>query len=75
MNDGHEGPVPPGTGRKCFRQLAVYDVLVDVDPERVRDDARHPRTAEPGIAGLELDDGLDEGLARTLRSGLLGTRH
>ena len=47
-----------------FRQRAVHDVLFDVDPERVRDDARNPWTAEPRIARLELDDGLDERLAR-----------
>src|SRR5229473_104902 len=40
-------------------------------PERMRDDARNPRTAEARIARLELDDGLDECLARPLRSGLL----
>jgi hypothetical protein len=56
-----------------FRQHAVYDVLVDVDSERVRDDARNPRTAESGIARLELDDGLDECVARPLRSGLFRT--
>ena len=55
-----------------FRQHAVNDVLVDVDPERVRDDARNPRTAEPRIARLELDDRLDQCLARPLLSGLLG---
>jgi hypothetical protein len=66
MNDSQEGPVPPGA--IVFRQHAVYDVLVDVDPERVRDDARNPRTAEPGIARLELDDGLDECVARPFRS-------
>ena len=74
MNDNHEGPVPPGGGAIVFRQHAVHDVLVDVDPERVRDDARNPWTAEPRIARLELDDGLDECLARPLRSGLLRAR-
>ena len=49
-----------------FRKHAVNDVLVDVDPERVRDDARNPWTAEPRIARLELDDSLDQlSLART----------
>jgi hypothetical protein len=38
-----------------FRQHAGHDVLIDVDPERVRDDARDPGTAEPRIARLELD--------------------
>src|SRR5438046_49760 len=50
-------PRGPGAGGGPIvfrRQHAVYDVLVDVDPERVRDDARNPRTAEPGIARLEL---------------------
>src|SRR5712692_8451336 len=41
-------------------------------PKRERDDAGNPRTAEPRIARLELDDGLDECRARSLRSGLLG---
>ena len=47
MNDTHEGPVPPGVGRECRRQHAAHDVLIDVDPERSRDDARNPWTAEP----------------------------
>ena len=54
-------PRRPGAARggtTVFRQHAVDDVFVDVDPERVRDDARNPRTAEPRIARLELDDGL-----------------
>jgi hypothetical protein len=29
-----------------FRQHAVHDVLVDIDPERLRDDARNPWTAK-----------------------------
>src|SRR5438128_6086668 len=32
------GPGAAGDGAIVFRQHAVYDVLVDVDPERVRDD-------------------------------------
>src|SRR5467141_4620305 len=59
------------SGTIVFRQHPVHHVLVDVDAERRRDDARNPRTAEPRIARLELDDGLDEGLARPLRSGFL----
>src|SRR6266849_7415770 len=66
------GPGAAGDGAIVFRQHAIYDVLVDVDAERVRDDARNPRTAEPGIARLELDNGLDERLTRPRRSGLLG---
>ena len=54
------------------RQHAVHDVLVDVDPERVRDDARNPWTAEPRIARLELEDRLDECLVWPFRSGFLG---
>src|SRR5215471_18324368 len=68
-------PRRPGAARGgaiVFRQHAVHDVLVDVDPKREREDAGNPRTAEPRIARLELDDGLDEWLARPLRSGLLG---
>ena len=71
MNDNHEGPVPPGDGAIVCRQHAVHDVLIDVGPERSRDDARNPWTAEPRIPRLELDDGLDKCLARPLRSGLL----
>ena len=56
------------SGTIVFRQHAVYNVLVDVDPECVGDDARNPRTAEPGIPRLELDDGLDECVARPLWS-------
>jgi hypothetical protein len=40
-------------------------------PNVCENDARNPGTAEPRIAGLELDDGVDEGLARSLRSGRL----
>ena len=47
-----------------FRQHAVHHVLVDVDPERPRDDVRNPWTAEPRIARLEFDDGPDECLVR-----------
>src|SRR5262245_20512173 len=74
MNDNHEGPVPPGAGRECFDNTRCHDVLVDLDPERVRDDARYPWTAEPRLTRLELDDGLDECLARPLRSGCLRAR-
>ena len=48
----------------------AHDVPVDVDAERARDDARDPWAAEPRIARLELDDGADECLTRTLRTGL-----
>src|SRR5713101_7599846 len=65
------GPSAAWGGAVVLRQHAVHDVLVDLDPECVRDDARNPWTAEPRIARLELDDGLDERLARALRSGLL----
>ena len=49
---------------------AVHDVPVDVDAEGACDDARDPWAAEPRIARLELDDGPDECVARTLRAGL-----
>jgi hypothetical protein len=52
----------PGSARcraMVFGSHAVHDVLVDVDPERVRDDARDPWTAEPRVARLEFDDGPD----------------
>ena len=55
-----------------FRQHAVHDVLVDVDPECLRDDARNPWTTEPRIARLEFDDGVDECLIRPFRAGFLG---
>ena len=73
-NDNHEGPVPPGAGTIAFRQHAVHDVLVDVDPERLRDDARNPRAPESRIARFELDDGADERLARPLWARLLRSR-
>ena len=57
-----------------FGQHAMHDVLVDVDAERVRDDARNPRTAESRIARVKLEDGPNECLARALRSRLLGAR-
>ena len=68
------GPASARSRAIVFRQHAVHDVLVDVDPERLRDDARNPWTAEPRIARLEFDDGLDECLVRALRSGLLRAR-
>ena len=57
-----------------FGQHAVDDVLVDVDAERVRDDARNSWTVESWVPRLELDDGLDECLARACRAGLLEAR-
>ena len=45
-------PRGPGSARSraiVFRQHAVHDVLVDVDPECPRDDVRNPWTAEPRI--------------------------
>ena len=32
-----------------FRQHAVHNILVDVDPERLRDDARNAWTANRGL--------------------------
>ena len=46
------GPGSARGGAIVFRQHAAPDVLVDVDPERVQDDARNPWTAEPGITRL-----------------------
>ena len=36
-----------------FRQDAIHDVLVDIEPERLGDDARNPRTSESRIARLK----------------------
>ena len=66
-----QGPGSARDGAIVCRQHAVHDVLIDVGPERSRDDARTPWTVEPRSTRLELDDGLDECLARPLRSGLL----
>ena len=68
-------PRRPGAARDgaiVFRQNAVDDMFVDVDPERVRDDAGNPRTAEPRIARLELDDGSDECRTRPFGPGFFG---
>ena len=65
------GPGAARDGAIVCRQHAAHDVLIDVGPERSRDDARNPWTAEPRIPRLELDDGLGKCLARPLRSGLL----
>ena len=46
------GPGAARCGAIVFRQHAVHDVLVDVDPERVRDDARNPWTANRGLRDL-----------------------
>ena len=55
-NDNHEGPVPPGAGRERFASTRCTTFLSDVDPERLRDDARNPRAPESRIARFELDD-------------------
>jgi hypothetical protein len=55
-----------------FRQRAVHHVLVDVDPEGLRDDARNPWTAESRIARLEFDDRSDEVLVWPFGPGFLG---
>ena len=57
-----------------FRQHAGHDVLVDGDPERLRDNAGNPWTAEPRIARFEFDDGSDKGFVRALRSRFLRAR-
>jgi hypothetical protein len=44
------GSGSPRGGAIVFRQHAGYDVLVDVDPERLGDDQRDPWAAEPRIA-------------------------
>ena len=44
------GPGSAGAGVIVFRQHSEHDVLVDVDPERLRDDQRNSRAAEPRIA-------------------------
>ena len=70
-------PRGPGSARGwtiAFHQHAVHDVLVDVDPERLRDDARNPRAPESRIARFEVDDGADERLARPLWARLLRSR-
>src|SRR5713226_8513305 len=48
------GPGSARGGSIVFRWHAVHDVLVDVDPERVRDDARNPWTAEPTASNSAL---------------------
>ena len=62
------GPAAARSRAIVCRQHAIHDVLVDVDPERLRDDARNPWTAEPRIARLELDDGLDQCIVRPFRA-------
>src|SRR6516165_8608729 len=57
-----------------FRQHAVDDVLVDGNPERLRDDARNPWTAEPRIARREVNDGPDECFVRPVRPALCRAR-
>ena len=64
-------PGRPGAARGgsiVFRQHASDDVLVDVDAERLRDDACNAWTAEPRISRFELNDRPDERVARPLRS-------
>ncbi len=66
------GPGAARCGAIVFREHAVHDVLVDVDPERVRNDARNSWAAEARVARLELDDRLDERFTRPCRPGFLG---
>ena len=49
MNDKPRGPGSARDGAIVCRQHAAHDVLIDVGPERSRDDARNPWTAEPRI--------------------------
>jgi hypothetical protein len=63
-------PRGPGSARGwtgVLQQDAMDDVLVEVDPERLRDDPRNPRAPESRIARCELDDRLDENKRRYLR--------
>src|SRR5215471_15630222 len=73
MADERQPRGSSAAGRRAimFGQDAVHDVLVDVDPERLRDDACDPWTAESRIARLEFDDGPDDAFVRPFRSGLL----
>src|SRR4029077_11843638 len=64
------GPASARSRAVVFPQHAIHDVFIDVDPKRLRDDARNPWTAEARIARLEFDDGLDECLVRPCRAGL-----
>ena len=49
---------------------ATNEVPVDLDAERGRDDQRDARTAEAGIAALELDDCVNEICGGSLGAGL-----
>ena len=76
MNDSQEGPVPPGAAI-AFRQHARYDVLVDVDLERVRDDARDPplaTTTKNDQLLLESQRRSDAGRHATLLNPGISTR-
>ena len=46
------GPGAARGGAIVFRQHAAHDVLIDVGPERSRDDARNPWTANRGFRDL-----------------------
>ena len=59
-------PRGPGSARDwtvVLQQDAMDDILVDVDPERLRDDPRDPRAPESRSARFQLDDRSDERLA------------
>src|SRR5262249_43560944 len=67
-------PSSAGSRAIVFGQHAVHDVLVEIDAERLRDDARNPRAAKPRVARLQFDDCSNEGLVGTFRAGLLRAR-
>jgi hypothetical protein len=53
-----------------FDADASNDMFADLDAKRVGYDWRDTRTTEAGIAALELNNGTNEFIRRTFRSGL-----
>lgn len=53
-----------------FDQDASNNILINLDTEGFPDDQGDARATEAWIAAFELNNGLDEWLGRTFRSGL-----
>ena len=54
--------------REHWNRVAAEQTHVDFDAERFGDDQGDPWTSKPGVSFLEIDDGMNELLGRSLRT-------